>query len=191
MRTVQVRRLGILAAALAAALGFAVTGAPAQASAAQSGATVGPQFIGSAFALVNRASGMCLEVAGGSLEDNAPLAQNDCHPNNSNVTDPNQNWLPVSVGSGQVNLHNLQSGQCLDFAAATVGHTVKQHVCGSDLFQKWRITVSEVPGFLRLVSAANGGNSLCLDNSGSSASGAISIIWTCETGNSNQLWRQA
>ena len=178
-------RLGRLALALLAVFSFVAVGAPAHADA-------GPFSIGSAFALVSRKSGMCLEVANRSLLDNAPLVQNICQPDSVNVTDPNQNWLPVSVGGGFFNLRNLNSGLCLDFAVPTLGRNVKHHLCGSDLSERWQIQVSEVPGFLRIVSANHsGGHTFCLDNGDTVTAGAVSVIWDCQIGNSNQLWRQA
>lgn len=181
-------RLGRLALALLAVLGFVAVGSPAHAA---TGAA-GPFHIGSAFALVSRTSGMCLEVADRSLSDNTALVQNFCSPDSVNVTDANQNWLPVSVGSGFVNLRNLNSGLCMDFAVPTVGRNVKHHVCGSDLSERWQLQVSEVPGFLRVVSANHsGGHTFCLDNGGTANAGAVSVIWDCQVGNLNQLWRQA
>lgn len=189
----KLTRLGYLAAGLILAFGFFAAGSPAQASTkASTDAAVQPAFLGSAFALVSLSSGKCVEVEGGSLFDNAPLVQNDCHPDSVNVTDPNQNWLPVSVGGGFFNLRNVRSNLCMDFAAPTLGHNVKHHLCKGDLSERWQIVVSEVPGFLRIISANHsGGHTFCLDNGGTANNGAVSVIWDCQNGNFNQLYRQA
>lgn len=52
--------------------------------------------------------------------------------------------------------------------------------------------VSEVPGFIRVISNNHsGGHNFCLDNGGTGTPGAVSVIWDCQNGNINQLWRQA
>ena len=52
--------------------------------------------------------------------------------------------------------------------------------------------VGEVPGSLRIISADHSdGHNFCLDNDFSLDSGAVSVIWDCQTRNPAQLWRQA
>ena len=151
---------------------------------------VQPLNIGAAFTLINRGTNKCAEVAGGSLLDNAPVVENDCLANN---TDPNQNWLPVSVGGGFFNLRNVHSNLCLDFARPVNTQTVKHHVCGGDLSERWQLVVSpNVPGFLTVVSANHsGGHTFCLDlRDGQATNGTTVQIYDCLGAVNNQLWRQ-
>lgn len=175
-----------LLAGVMAVAGFLALGSSAHAA----DQTVSVRSIGSAFTLINRGTNKCVEVVGGSLSDNAPLVENDCLANN---TDPNQNWLPVSVGGGFYNLRNVNSNLCLDFARPVLTQTVKHHTCGSDLSEKWQLVVSpSVPGYLTVVSANHsGGHTFCLDlRDGNPANGTTVQIYDCLGAVNNQLWRQ-
>ncbi|MCQ9129269.1 MULTISPECIES: RICIN domain-containing protein [Streptomyces] len=192
MKVTKPKRLGLLIAASAmacAGLTATSTGASAQANPGAvpaAAASARPLGIGAAFTLINRGTGKCVEVAGGSLEDNSWVVENDCLANN---TVPNQNWLPESVGNGFYRLRNLNTNLCLDFATAVNGQGVKDHVCGNDLYQRWKLSVAPgVPGYLTVVSARA---PFCLDlRDGSASNGTQIQIWQCQVGNNNQLWRQ-
>ncbi|WP_320065963.1 RICIN domain-containing protein [Micromonospora sp. RTGN7] len=84
--------------------------------------------------IVNRASGMCLDVPGGSTENKLQVQQYNC---NGAV---NQQWeyLPGAyAGFGQ--LRNVASQKCLDVRATStsIGAVVQQYICMDVPNQQW------------------------------------------------------
>jgi hypothetical protein len=176
------RRLGGLVAAAVltgASLVATAAGASAQPTTVSPAASARPLSAGVPFEFVNRGTIRCATVGNASLEDNAPVWESSC------VDDPSQNWVADSVGGGFFHFRNLNSGLCLDFARNTNGTTLKQHICGGDVFERWQVKAApQAPGYSTIVSAAG----RCMDlDGGSPATGTKIQIWDC-LNNNNQLW---
>lgn len=75
--------------------------------------------------LVAGHSGLCLDVAGASLADNANVQQYAC------TGGDNQQWLVTEQSDGYVTIVNKQSGKCLDVAAASAANNanIQQFTC--------------------------------------------------------------
>jgi hypothetical protein len=84
--------------------------------------------------VVNRASGSCLEVSGGSGADGASVVQSACHNGNS------QQWTVRDVDATTVSLVNRASGKCLDVPSLskTSGTRLIQWPCNGGANQHWR-----------------------------------------------------
>ncbi|MEW2373192.1 family 20 glycosylhydrolase [Streptomyces sp. NPDC006656] len=84
--------------------------------------------------LVNRASGLCAGVAGGSTAAGAAVVQAAC----DGASDA-QRWLPTVLGSGGRTLANRASGLLLTTASAADGAPVTQQPADGSPYQEWRI----------------------------------------------------
>jgi hypothetical protein len=90
--------------------------------------------VAGAVALVNVASGKCLDVANGSTDDAAKVQQWTCHGG------PNQQWRVQPAGPpGAVFLVSVNSGKCLDVPAGQNGPGVAldQLTCQGGGNQQW------------------------------------------------------
>lgn len=128
---------------------------------------------GGVYTLAVAASGKCLEVAGGSADNGAPLQQNSC-----NTTSTRQQWRVVTSTTGGFNLVNLGSTRCADVPSGTTtpGIQLQQWGCGdgTKTNQRWTFTASNTaPGKYTITSAANG---MCASDRDSSTAGNNPII---------------
>jgi hypothetical protein len=137
-----------------------------------------------AYALVNRYTGKCLDVNGGSTADGAKIQQWGCNGSSA------QQWSLVAAGNGAYQLISRVSNKCADLAAWSTadGAFVNQWSCGANQAnQQWRLeTVAD--GWVRLASV-HSGKYVSIVN-GSTADGAQIHVWPW-LGNPDQQWRLA
>jgi len=173
--------LATVLAVTAACLVATATGASAQNG-------VRPASIGNAFALVNSATGKCVEVSGRSTQAGASLVEADCR---SNYTDRNQNWLPVPIpNSTRYQLRNLNSNLCMDRLVSTSVQPVVQAICSTRLNQHFSVNaLSTAPGLFQIVAIPHTFDFKCLGfENGSSANGTRAVMTSCSD-NAGQRWR--
>ena len=133
------------------------------------------------YRLVNRNSGLVLDVNGASTTNGATVIQWSWSGGN------NQQWRIEGTGSGYYRLVNRNSGQVLDVSggSTTDGAQVIQWPWNGGNNQQWRI--EEVgSGYYRLINR-NSGDALDV-NAGSTVNGAQVIQWPWNGGN-NQQWQ--
>ncbi|WP_230985074.1 pectate lyase [Microbispora oryzae] len=153
--------LGVVSAAVTVAAGVAVGTAAAAAPAA------------GAYRLVNAASGLCLEVPGGSTSDGVQLDQRGC----ASVAD--QTWNLTAQGGG-FRLAAAHSGKCAGVkdASTSAGKAVQQESCTGAASQTWQLTL--VSGSTYQFVNANGGKCLNVKDS-STAVGALVQQNSCDS----------
>ncbi len=130
--------------------------------------------------LVNVASAHCMDVAGGSSEPDANIAQwlcNDQAP---------QDYRPVRTGTDLVRIEARISGHCLDVTGPVgAGADVRQQVCSDAPSQQWRF-VDVGRGYYRVTDRSG---AFCLEVAdGSAAPGADVVLGTC-VDRARQTWR--
>lgn len=128
--------------------------------------------------VVNRNSGMCLEVAGGSLDPAAAVDQSTC------VDLAYQRWSFIAI-SGGYNIVNQNSGKCLDVEGASTadGAALVQHPCQGGANQRFSFRASG--DFVEVVVAHS---AKCLDVTGASIDdGGEAVQMACDGGN-DQKW---
>ncbi|WP_345723290.1 RICIN domain-containing protein [Herpetosiphon gulosus] len=141
-----------------------------------------PPSNAASFNLINRSSGLCLDVAGANAADGSKVQQWTC--NNT----PAQQWELRLAESGYYQLVSKATGKCLDLAAWSTadGGIAHQWSCGNNQAnQQWNFqTVSD--GWLRI---ANRNSSKFLSIVyGSLETGAATHQWPWQ-GNPDQQWR--
>lgn len=104
------------------------------------------------YRIVNRQSGKCLDVAGGSTADGANVLQWACHNGN------NQSWRIEDLGDDTNRLVNVHSGKVLDVNNCGTGDGVnlQQWSWLNNNCQRFRLIVSAAEGWVRLVNASSG-----------------------------------
>jgi cytolethal distending toxin subunit A len=107
----------IAAAAMVSAGPAALAAAPAQ---------VRPP-VGTTTQIVNKNSGKCLTIAGGSNADNADANQYTCDNH------PARRWYFVDRGNDRYNIMNLYTGKCLTIAGGGTADNIKAVQYGCDL----------------------------------------------------------
>ncbi|MFE4366903.1 RICIN domain-containing protein [Streptomyces sp. NPDC056835] len=135
-----------------------------------------------AYTLVNRRSGKCLEVEGGSSADGANVLQWACHGG------ARQRWRVEDLGDDTSRLVNAASGKVLDTAACSVadGADLRQWSWRDTICQAFRLVVADQGGWVRLVGARSG---KVADVAGcSTADGADVRQWPW-LGSTCQQWR--
>ncbi|MFE2496324.1 RICIN domain-containing protein [Streptomyces scopuliridis] len=135
-----------------------------------------------AYTLVNRSSGKCLEVEGGSRADGANVLQWACHGG------ARQRWRVEDLGDDTSRLVNAASGKVLDTAACSVadGADLRQWSWLGTICQAFRLVVTDQGGWVRLVGARSG---KVADVAGcSTADGADVRQWPW-LGSTCQQWR--
>ncbi|GAA4673441.1 RICIN domain-containing protein [Phytohabitans rumicis] len=131
---------------------------------------------GGTYTVVAGASGKCLEVAGGSVDNGALLQQATCAAGATQ-----QQWRVVA-SAGRYNLVNVKSTRCADVPSSSTasGVQLQQWGCGdgTKVNQLWSFAASSAAaGKFRI---ASGVSSLCVsDRDGSTASGNPVIQETC------------
>ena len=136
------------------------------------------QSLPTAGLMINRNSGMCIDVPRFSRAAGTPLIQCTCHDGG------NQNWdfRAVSGGTAIVNRFN---GMCLDVAGGAKDDeaAIVQSVCAGTASQRWSAQASG--SWVQLVAGHSG---KCLDVfRGWMSDEARLIQWTCH-GGANQQW---
>jgi endoglucanase len=129
--------------------------------------------------IMNRNSGRCVDVVGGSTANSAEVIQYDCHSN------ANQQWQLQPVSGGYYQIIAQHSGRCLDVASVSTadGARVLQYDCHSGTNQQWELRTSG--GYTQIVARHSG---KCLDVvSASTANGARIQQYDCN-GGTNQQW---
>jgi hypothetical protein len=135
---------------------------------------------GGVYRFVSTMSGLCLDVAGGSLDAGGNVQQWTC-----DGLSP-QEWI-ATAGPGQtVTLAAENSGMCLSFAgaAADAGTSVDQLPCDGSPAQSW--TVDNVGlGYFAFAQPSAG---TCLDVAGGSTTPGGNVqVWTCNA-LAPQIW---
>ncbi|AVT28325.1 hypothetical protein C6361_01120 [Plantactinospora sp. BC1] len=129
---------------------------------------------GGVYTLAVGASGKCLEVVNGSVDNGALVQQASCSAS------ARQQWRVVSSG-GRFTLVNVGSTRCLDVpsGSAVSGLRLQQWGCGdgTKVNQGWSFAASSAAGKYRITSAASG---LCVsDRDGAAADGNPVVQETC------------
>ena len=103
----------------------------------------------------------------------------------SHLSNQNQRWCPVPIGTTQFEYRNALSGKCLTAAGPPVNGTpVNQQACGGSTYQRW--TVNKATAGSALKNVGTGG---CLDVIEKNANaGAKLQIWGCNYSAWNQTW---
>ncbi|HCU49264.1 MAG TPA: alpha-L-arabinofuranosidase [Micromonosporaceae bacterium] len=135
---------------------------------------------GAAFQLVNRNSGQCAGVTGGSGSDGADVAQFACGGASTE-------WVLDSTADGYFRLVNRSSNKSLDAVncGTADGTDVRQFSWMDNTCQQWQVTAT-TDGWFRLGNR-NSGKTLDVANC-STASGADVRLWTWLNNNCQQ-WR--
>jgi hypothetical protein len=124
--------------------------------------------------VISQFNGLCLDVAGGSREDNAKIIAWPCHTGN------NQRFAAKTVGAA-VQLIVAHSGKCVDVQnqSSMAGSFLVQNACSSVGSQLWRRDGQRW---------RNQQSNLCMDLflPNGHATGDVGI-WSCHAG-SNQRW---
>ncbi|TDB74743.1 family 43 glycosylhydrolase [Micromonospora sp. KC723] len=105
-----------------------------------------------AYRIVNRNSGRCLDVANGSTADGADVMQWGCH------SGTNQQWRIEDLGNDTSRLVNVGSGKVLDVNACGTadGTNIQQWSWQNNNCQKFRLVVTDQSGWVRLVNVGSG-----------------------------------
>ncbi|TYB47178.1 family 43 glycosylhydrolase [Nonomuraea sp. PA05] len=122
------------------------TGASLAAPAGETAATP------TAYTLVNRNSGKCLEVAGGGTADGANIQQWTCNGG------ANQRWRVEDQADDTSRLVNVATGKVADIAncAAADGTDIRQWSWLNNTCQRFRLVYTASGGWVRIVNAATG-----------------------------------
>ncbi|OKI26889.1 RICIN domain-containing protein [Streptomyces sp. CB03911] len=131
--------------------------------------------------LINSASGLLLDVAGGSTADGAPVGV--YKPTTGN----NQSWSVRSAAADAWKaLRVRSSNKCVDVQGSSTadGAPALQYTCAGASNQKWSLRAAS-PGYVNLVGLQSG---KCLDVSGASAADNAAVLLYGCNGGSNQEW---
>jgi len=105
-----------------------------------------------AYTIVNRNSGKCLDLAGSSTADGANIQQWACHGGS------NQRWRIEDQGDDTSRLVNVATGKVADVAncASADGTDIRQWSWLNNTCQRFRLILSASGGWVRLTNAATG-----------------------------------
>ncbi|MCD0447229.1 RICIN domain-containing protein [Glycomyces sp. A-F 0318] len=129
--------------------------------------------------IVNRNSGRCVDVVGGSTADGAEIIQYDCHGG------ANQQWELQDAGGGYYRIVSSASGRCLDVDAASTadGARAIQWACNGGTNQQWQLRAAG--NHTELVARHSG---KCLGVVGASTANSARLQqFTC-SGAASQQW---
>jgi hypothetical protein len=135
--------------------------------------------------LVNKHSGMALDIPGFSTDDNVLIQQ---YPMNGGV---NQRWIFKKLGGDGANsiysLANQGSQKCMDVPGGSTDPQIKiqQFKCHGGPDQQWRFTPAE-DGFFVIYNVNSG---LCLDIPGLSTDWGTLVKQFGFNNGTNQKWR--
>ncbi|MEV6501382.1 RICIN domain-containing protein [Streptomyces prunicolor] len=122
----------------------------------------------------------CLDVAGGSQDNFAPVVQFSCRG-----TD-NQLWAAVYLDNGYYKFVSRNTGKCLDVNGTANGSLTQQLDCNATVSDEWLLQGAGVGLSYKFVNRVSG---RCLDLPGGSLSDNTRIqVWDCVPGNTNQIW---
>ncbi|MDG4859340.1 family 43 glycosylhydrolase [Streptomyces sp. T-3] len=157
-------------------LGIPVALGTAQAGPSGEGATP------SAYAIVNRSSGKCLEVAGGSSADGANARQWTCSGG------AHQKWRVEDRGDDTSRLVNVATGKVLDTAdcSSADGADLRQWSWLNNTCQKFRFVTTATGGWTRIVNEATGKVADVADCSGADGADVRQWSWL---NNQCQQWQ--
>jgi hypothetical protein len=112
---------------------------------------VGFIYTPKAVMLVNRATGKCLDVSGGSTANSANVQQWTCHGG------AGQRWRIEPLADGTSRLINLNSGKALDLAdcGTTNGTNIQQYDWWNNACQRWSVADTD-NGWVRLLNPNSG-----------------------------------
>lgn len=134
-----------------------------------------------AYEVVAQHSGHCLEVAGGSLDNLAPVAQGPC-----NGAD-NQRWTVEPTGEGSFRLIARHSGKALDVAYASreVGAGLIQYIPHGGANQQWDAQSAGGGNLYRFLARHSG---LALGVAGESTAAGAAVVQAAVAESSAQVW---
>jgi len=135
---------------------------------------------GTVYEIVNRNSGLVLDVANASTSNGANVQQY------SYWGGTNQQWSLVDVGSGYYKIQNANSGMVLDVANASTsnGANVQQYSYWGGTNQQWSL-VDVGSGYYKIQNVNSG---LVLDVANQSTSDGANIQQYSYWGGTNQQW---
>ena len=125
-------------------------------------------------------SGMCLDIAGNSTENNGNLQQYDCH------LEPNQKFQLFSIANNQCYLRNVNSRKCLTLASVGTddGINIVQLDCINADIQKFEM-IDLGDGYVQIRSSFS---QKCFDNTSSSFFSPNNVVqWECHGGDNQRL----
>jgi pectate lyase len=136
---------------------------------------------GTAYQLIVKKSGKCVDVPSASTANSALLQQWGCTANST--------WqqFKLVASGGNFLIQNVNSGKCIDVPSASTasGAQLQQYTCvGSQTNQQWRLAASGTDTFQII----NVGNGLCISDQGASTANGAAIIQETCTANSNKQW---
>ena len=137
------------------------------------------------YKIINRNSGLALDVTGNATTNSSPVEQWSYNGGN------NQRWTVTSLGSGQYSIIGVGSGKSLDvYGNGTANGTkIDIYTYSGNNNQKWSFTATS-GGYYRITPANATGS--CLDVTGAStANGAAVDLWSYSGGNDQQWILQA
>ncbi|WP_171112201.1 MULTISPECIES: family 43 glycosylhydrolase [unclassified Streptomyces] len=126
-------------------------GTPVRLGASLAGPSGEPAAASTTYTVVNRNSGKCLDVAGGSSADGANVQQYACHGG------INQRWRLEDLGDDTHRLVNVATGKVLDTAncSAADGADLRQWSWLNNTCQRFRFLATD-SGYVRIVNQATG-----------------------------------
>ncbi|MDY0914554.1 RICIN domain-containing protein [Rathayibacter festucae] len=109
---------------------------------------------GASFEVVNRNSGLCLTVAGGSTADGGDVVQGACADNARSVS----SWILDPTADGAYRLVNAATSKVLDSAncGTADGTDARQWAWLANACQQWQPTSTGEGGYLKVTNLANG-----------------------------------
>jgi hypothetical protein len=133
------------------------------------------------YKIINRNSGLALDVVGASTANGAAVDQ---WPYGGNS---NQRWTVTSLGGGQYEIIGLGSGKSLDVSGAGTanGTGIDIYSYSGNSNQRWTFTATS-NGYYRISPVSAQGSSLDVTGN-STAQGASVELWSSNGGN-NQQW---
>jgi len=140
-----------------------------------------PTAQNASYKIVNRNSGMAVDVLGASTSDGANIVQ--WGYGNAD----NQHWKFESVGSGAYEISSRSSGKLLDVLGASTADnaTVVQWADNNGANQRWQL-VDAGNGYVKLRNVNSG---KVLGVSGSSTTAGDQILQVPDTGATSQQWQ--
>ena len=135
----------------------------------------------SAYRLVNRASGMTLDVAGSASAPGAALVQSTGDGSAA------QHWYVVQLGTAAFSLVNVNSGLCADVSGGSrsAGAAVIQWTDAHSTNQQWTLADAD-GGYVKL---ANVRSRMLLSVAGSSTADGAAINQQPDSGSTSQHWQ--